>query len=215
MRHIPAVVLFLFLALAGKADSTYQITFKAFTAFGDPVAIRVVTLADPMHHRDLAAQCVNTICTGIPEGPYTYSVAIAQTGRTVEGSAVVYRTNQVVPVDVGTPTSDLDDSDFPTVTGKISHARDTSKIWIRLQQLYGDSSVAARIEKDGSFVLDQVRPGNWMLLVFRDGKLVHFEPLVCKMTGNAPLKINLTGTEPLVKAQNTTLQKNSSSSTGE
>lgn len=215
MRYIPAITLLFFLPLAGKADSTYQVTFKAFTAFGDPVAIRVVTLADPMHHRDLAAQCVNTICTGIPEGPYTYSVAIAATGRKVEGSAVVYRTNQVVPVDVGTPTSDLDDSDFPILTGKISHIRDTSRVWIRLQQLYGDGSVAARIEKDGSFVLDQVRPGNWMLLVFNDGKLVHFAPLVCKMTGNAPLKINLTGTEPLIKARNTAPPKKGSSFTGE
>lgn len=203
------------LPLAGWADSTYQITFKAFTAFGDPIAIRVVTLTDPMHHRELVAQCTEAVCTGIPEGPYTYSVAVAATGRTVEGSAVVYRTNQVVPVDVGTPTADLDDSDFPTLRGQISHVRDTSKLWIRLQQLYGDISAATKVNKDGSFVIDQVRPGNWMLLVFSDGKLVHFEPLVCKMTGNQPLKINLSGLEPLIKARNSNYQHRDGSFLGE
>jgi hypothetical protein len=202
MRHITTALLLSLLPLVGRADSTYQVSFKAFTAFGDPVSIRVLSLADPVHHRDLATQCVNTVCSGIPEGPYTYSVAVADTGRQVDGSAVVYRTNQVIPVDVGTPTTDLDDSEFPNISGTISHAGDTSKVWIRLQQLYGDSSVATKVAPNGSFQLDQVRPGNWMLLVFRDGKLVHFEPFVCKMSGNGPLKINLSGTEPLIKARN-------------
>jgi hypothetical protein len=215
MRLFQVVALLSLLPVAGWADSTYQITFKAFTAFGDPIAIRVVTLMDPMHHRELVAQCTDAVCTGIPEGPYTYSVAVAATGRTVEGSAVVYRTNQVVPVDVGTPTADLDDSDFPTLRGQISHVRDTSKLWIRLQQLYGDISAATKVSKDGSFVIDQVRPGNWMLLVFSDGKLVHFEPLVCKMTGNQPLKINISGLEPLIKARNTNHKHRDSSFLGE
>lgn len=202
MRHIRTALLLALLPLIGSADSTYQVSFKAFTAFGDPVSIRVLSLADPVHHRDLVTHCVDTVCSEIPEGPYTYSVTVGDTGRQVDGSAVVYRTNQVIPVDVGTPTTDLDDSEFPNISGTITHASDTSKVWIRLQQLYGDSSVATKVAPNGGFQLDQVRPGNWMLLVFREGKLVHFEPFVCKMSGNGPLKINLSGTEPLIKAHN-------------
>jgi hypothetical protein len=201
MRYIPVVLLFSLLPAAAPQDSSYQVSFRGFTAFGDPVAIRVVALADPLHQRDLAAHCSGAVCTGIPEGPYSYSVSIPETNRRVDGSAVIYRTNQVIPVDVGTPAGDLDDSDFPDLAGKVLHVADPSKVWIRLEQLYADGSVSARIEKDGSFQLDQVRPGNWMLLVFNDGKLVHFEPLVCKATGNAPVKIDLSLTEPPIKAR--------------
>ncbi len=200
MRHIPVVLLLSLLPVAARADS-YQVSFRAFTAFGDPVAIRVVSLADPLHQRDLAPHCSGAVCTDVPEGPYSYSVSIAETNRRVDGSAVIYRTNQVIPVDVGSAASDLDDSDFPDVAGKVLHVADPSKIWVRLEQLYADGSVSARIEKDGSFQLEQVRPGNWMLLVFIDGKLVHFEPFVCKTTGNPPVKIDLSLTEPLIKAR--------------
>jgi hypothetical protein len=190
----------LLLPAAARADS-YQVSFKAFTAFGDPVAIRVLALNDPMHQRDLASHCSGAVCSDVPEGPYSYSVSIADNNRRVDGSAVIYRTNQVIPVDVGTAASDLDDSDFPDLAGKVLHAADPSKVWVRLEQLYADSSVSAKIEKDGSFQLDQVRPGNWMLLVFVDGKLVRFEPLVCKTTGNPPIKIDLSLSEPLIKAR--------------
>jgi hypothetical protein len=201
MRNIPAIFLLPLLPLAARADSSYQVNFKAFTAFGDSVAIRVTSLADPLHHRDLAAHCSGAVCTDIPEGPYSFSVSIAETNRQVDGSAVIYRTNQVIPVDVGNAAGDLDDSDFPAVGGKILHAADPSKVWVRLEQLYGDSSVSAKIEKDGSFQLDEVRPGNWMLLVFVDGRLVHFAPFVCKITDNPPIKIDLALSGPSIKAR--------------
>jgi hypothetical protein len=143
------------------------------------------------------------VCTEIPEGPYTYSLLIDQTGRKVEGSAVVYRTNQVVSVDVGTEAGEMDDNSFPRITGKVVKAADPARVWIRLQQLYSDSSVSARIEKDGSFELDQVRPGNWMLLVFVDGKLLHFEPYTCKEKDNAPLTITVEQSEGMVKVRGT------------
>jgi hypothetical protein len=201
MRHIPAIFVLSVLPLAAQADSTHQVNFKAFTAFGDPVAIHVISLADPLHHRDLATRCSGAVCTDIPEGPYTYSVSLTETNRRVDGSAVIYRTNQVIAVDVGTVASDLDDSDFPDLLGKIVHAADPTKVWIRLEQFYGDTSVSAKIEKDGSFQLDQVRPGNWMLLVFVDGKLIHFAPLVCKTADNPPIKIDLSHNEPPVRAR--------------
>jgi hypothetical protein len=199
-------ILFLFLfiawaipAWAAEPSPVYQVTFKALTAFGDPVAAHVVTLADPLHHRDLASHCTATVCTEIPEGAYSYAITLDGTGRRVEGSAVVYRTNQVVAVDVGMPEADMDDAEFPTIVGKVTGAADTAKIWIRLQQLYSDASVSAHIEKSGSFRLDQVRPGNWMLLVFVDGKLAHFEPFTCKEKENPPLVLKLDDGKPLLK----------------
>jgi hypothetical protein len=96
---------------------------------------------------------------------------------------------------------DIDNFDFPTISGTVVNVSDSSKMWIRLEQLYADSSVSAAVRSDGSFQLDQVRPGNWMLLVFNDGKLVHFEPFICKMTGNLPLKIHVNGSKPLVQAR--------------
>ena len=184
---------------AGAAEPLHQVTFKALTAFGDPVAVHVVALADPLHHRDLASHCVGVVCSEIPEGAYSYTLTLDATGRKVDGSAVVYRTNQIVTVDIGLPESDMDDSDFPVIVGKITTVADSAKVWIRLQQLYSDVSVSAHIEKDGSFQLDQVRPGNWMLLVFVDGKLVHFEPFTCKEKANPPLLLKLEDTKPLMK----------------
>jgi hypothetical protein len=181
-------------------DPTYQVTFKAFTAFGEPVGAHVSVLADPLHRRDLISHCVGLICSEIPEGAYTYSILIDETGRKVDGSAVVYRTNQVVSVDVGTPAGDLDDSTFPKVTGKVLNASDPAKVWIRLQQLFSDASVSARLEQDGSFVLEQVRPGKWMLLVLVDGKLVHSEPFTCKEKDNPPITVRLRPEKPIVKA---------------
>ncbi len=185
--------------MAGAAEPTHQITFKALTAFGDTVAVHVVTLADPLHHRDLASHCAGVICSDIPEGAYSYAVTLDANSRRVEGSAVIYRTNQVVTVDIGTLETDLEDSDFPVITGKVLSAADPAKIWIRLQQLYADASVSAHPEKNGSFQLDQVRPGNWMLLVFVDGKLVHFEPFTCKEKDNPPVILKLEDTKPLMK----------------
>lgn len=180
------------MALVASAEApSYQIQFRAFTAFGDPIAVRVLALVNPVHHQEMSSHCVKTVCSGIPEGPYTFSVALEDTGRKVDGSAVIYRTNQVIPVDVGTAMQDIDNIDFPSISGTVVPARDASKMWVRLEQLYADSSVSAAVRSDGSFQLDQVRPGNWMLLVFNQGKLVHFEPFVCKMTGNTPLKIHV------------------------
>lgn len=158
---------------------------------------------------------MKTVCSGIPEGPYTFSVALEDTGRKVDGSAVIYRTNQIIPVDVGTATQDIDNLDFPTISGTVVNAPDTSKIWIRLEQLYADSSVSAEVQRDGSFQLDQVRPGNWMLLVFNEGKLVHFEPFVCKMTGNAPLKIHVNASESPVQVRKRRVKTQAAQFSGE
>src|ERR1700750_1295962 len=201
MLRLPLLLLLGFLSGVAYGDPVYQVTFNAVTAFGDTVPVHVVVLADPLHHRDLASHCAGGACKDIPEGPYSYTVTIDASGRKVEGSAVIYRKNQVIPVDVGTPVADMDDSAFPTIPGKIIHASDTSGVWIRLQQLYSDSSVSARVEADGNFQLDQVRPGNWMLLVLRGGTLVHFEPYTCKETGNAPLKLDLTQSQPIIKVR--------------
>lgn len=195
--------LLLFTCLQAFSEAAYQVTFKALTAFGNPVTAHVTALVDPLHRRDLAAHCAKLVCTDIPEGPYTYSLLIDATGRKVEGSAVIYRTNQVVSVDVGTAAGEMDDSAFPKITGRIMRAADPAKVWIRLQQLYSDASVSARIEKDGSFELDQVRPGKWMLLVFVEGKLVHFEPYTCKEKDNAPITITLESSEGIVKVRGT------------
>jgi hypothetical protein len=209
------VLFFVALAPLAEAQSSYRVQFRAFTAFGDPIAVHVLTLADPVHHQELSSHCVKTVCNGIPEGPYTFSVALEDTGRKVDGSAVIYRTNQIIPVDVGTATQDIDNLDFPTISGTIASVGDVSKMWIRLEQLYSDSSVSAAVQPDGSFRLEQVRPGNWMLLVFNEGKLVHFEPFVCKMTGNLPLKLHVKSGEPLVQARRRNGKNQAGQFTGE
>ena len=214
MRLLIAFVSIALLASA-EAQPSYRIQFRAFTAFGDPIAVRVITLADPVHHREFSSHCVKTVCSAIPEGPYTFSVALENTGRKVDGSAVIYRTNQIIPVDVGTAMRDIDNFDFPTISGTVVNVRDSSKMWIRLEQFYADSSVSAAVQRDGSFQLDQVRPGNWMLLVFSDGKLIHFEPFVCKMTGNTPLKIDVNSREPLVHAHKRNVNAPTAQFTGE
>lgn len=201
MRSALLFFLFCLSAPAAPPESVYQVTFKAVTAFGEPVGVHVTSLADPLHHRDLAARCAGVVCTQIPEGPYKYVVLIDETGRKVEGTAVVYRTNQIIVVDVGTPSSDTDESSFPTIVGKVVNAPDTGKVWIRLQQLYSDMSVSAGVEKNGTFKLDAVRPGNWMLLVFIEGKLVHFEPFTCHEKDNPPLKVNLQASRPLIQVK--------------
>jgi hypothetical protein len=179
---------------------TYQVTFKALTAFGEAVPIHVVALADPLHHRDLASHCDHAVCTDVPEGPYTYAVSIDSNGRKVEGSAVIYRKNQLVVIDVGLPGAEMDESSFPTIRGEVVGASEPAQVWIRLQPLYSDISVSARVNNDGSFQLDEVRPGNWMLLVFMDGVLVHYEPFRCKAEGNAPIRVNIHDAGSLIKA---------------
>jgi hypothetical protein len=202
MRPALFLLLFCLPALTAPPEPVHQVTFKAVTAFGEPVPVHVTSLADPLHHRDLAARCAGVVCTQIPEGPYRYSVLIDETGRKVEGTAVVYRTNQIIVVDVGTPASDTDEAAFPTITGTVVNAPDPAKVWIRLQQLYSDLSISAGVEKNGAFTLDEVRPGNWMLLVFIEGKLVHFEPFTCREKDNPPLRVNLEREKPLIQVKN-------------
>jgi len=201
MRPVLLLLLFSLAGLAAPPEPVYQVTFKAVTAFGEPVPVHVTSLADPLHHRDLAARCAGVVCSQIPEGPYKYAVLIDETGRKVDGTAVVYRTNQIIVVDVGTPASDTDESSFPTIVGTVVNAPDTAKVWVRLQQLYSDMSISAGVEKNGAFKLDEVRPGNWMLLVFIEGKLVHFEPFTCREKDNPPLRVNLEGSRPLIQVK--------------
>jgi hypothetical protein len=199
MRTTLLLLVFLLPGLAAPPEPVHRVTFKAVTAFGQPVPVHVTALSDPINHRELAAQCAGVVCDQIPEGPYRYAITIDETGRKVEGTAVVYRTNQIVVVDVGTPASDTDEASFPSIEGQVVNTPDPSKVWIRLQQLYSDMSVSASVEKSGTFKLDQVRPGNWMLLVFLEGKLVHFEPFTCRDQGNPPLRLNLKGVKPVMK----------------
>jgi hypothetical protein len=107
----------------------------------------------------------------------------------------------VVSIDVGTPAGEPDDSLFPKITGKVTNAQDPSKVWIRFQPLYSDTSVSTGVESNGHFQLDQLRPGNWMMLVLVDGKLVHFEPFTCKEKDNPPITVNLVATKPVIKVK--------------
>lgn len=191
---MPQSLQFLLFALVSwqlPAAPLFQVTFKAVTAFGDAVPMRVAGLGDPLHHRDLTPNCHLNICRDVPEGPYNYVVTLIGNERKVEGQAVVYRTNQVVLVDVGTREEDLDDSSFPNITGHLSGIPDSGDVWIRLQPLYSDTSVSARVNPDGTFKMDDVRPGKWMLLVFDNGRLVHFQPFTCQIKDNPPLHIHL------------------------
>jgi hypothetical protein len=181
-------------ALAATAP-VHQVSFRAVTAYGQPVQVRVVALSDVLRHRDIVTACHGSRCANVPEGPYSYTVLLPQYNRTVEGSAVIYRTNQVVLVDVGAPAADLDEKAFPRVKGRIIGATAiASRLWVRLQPLYSDTSISAAIDADGEFQLDDVRPGNWMLLVFDDGKLVHFKPYTCPPSNPPSITVDLTPT---------------------
>ena len=191
MPRLLKILPLLFASWQLSAETLYNVTFKAVTAFGDAVPMRVAGLGDPLHHRDLTPNCRLNVCKDVPEGPYNFVVSLNGTERKVEGQAVVYRTNQIVLVDVGTPEEDLDDSNYPNITGQFAGAPDSGDVWIRLQPLYSDTSVSARVNPDGSFKIDDVRPGNWMLLVFDNGRLVHFQPFTCQVKDNPPLRIRL------------------------
>jgi hypothetical protein len=175
----------------------HQVSFRAVTAYGQPVQARVVALSDVLRHRDMVNACTGSRCADLPEGPYSYTVLLPQYRRTVEGSAVIYRTNQIVLVDVGAPAADLDEKAFPRVKGRIVGAYNPSKLWVRLQPLYSDTSISAAVDADGEFQLDDVRPGNWMLLVFDDGKLVHFKPYTCPPSNPPSITVDLT---PMIEA---------------
>ena len=186
------------ISAAPASIPVHQVTFRAVTAYGQPVQARVVALSDVLRHRDLVSSCRASRCADLPQGPYSYTVLLPQYGRTVEGSAVIYRTNQVVLVDVGAPAADLDESAFPTVKGRIVGAGESaSRLWVRLQPLYSDTSISAAVNADGEFRLDQVRPGNWMLLVFDEGKLVHFKPYTCPPSNAPSIVVDLT---PMIEA---------------
>jgi len=191
-------VLLVYASAPAATLPVHQVTFRAVTAYGQPVQARIVALSDVLRHRDMASSCVGSRCADLPEGPYSYSVLLPQYRRTVEGSAVIYRTNQVVLVDVGAPAADLDESVFQRVKGRIVGASEkASRLWVRLQPLYSDTSISAAVDADGEFQLDDVRPGNWMLLVFDDGNLVHFKPYTCPPSNPPSITVDLT---PVIEA---------------
>ena len=126
------------LAFGLRADPVQTITFKVLTTFGDPVEAKLVSLV-AMHGKEISTNCQGLRCTNISEGAYSYSFVLASNQRKIDGNAVIYRTNQVVIVDVGTGPADLGDDDYPVVRGKVLHAgADASKLWVRLQPLYSE-----------------------------------------------------------------------------
>jgi hypothetical protein len=191
MHRFLCLSLFFLFGVAAPAETLYQVNFKAVTAWGEPLPLRVTALNDPVHHRDLAANCIGQVCKDLAQGAYTYSIVLSGNGRKLDGTAVIYRANQMVIVDAGNLGEDLDEATFQTVSGKIAGASDPSSLWVRLQPLYSDTPVSSRVNADGSFSIEDVRPGNWMLLVLSEGELLHFEPFRCQNGQNRPLSITL------------------------
>ena len=178
-------------ALPALAEPVYQVTFRVVTAFGQPVDATLSSLGDAIHHNDVTAKCHGLECSNLTEGPYGYVVTLGGNGRKVEGTTVVYRKNQVVVVDVGALDGEVDDASFVTVAGRITNAAPVTQVWVRLQAVFSDVSVSAAVSPDGSFELQNVRPGKWMLLVLRNSDVVFDQLYTCESPNPKPLKIVL------------------------
>lgn len=191
MGRCVVLVSMLLAALPAVPEPVYQVTFRVVTAFGRPVEATLTSLGDAIHHSDVTANCHGLECSNLTEGPYGYVVTLDGSGRKVEGTTVVYRKNQVVVVDVGAPEGEVDDESFVTVAGRITNAASTSELWVRLQALFSDVSVSAAVSPDGSFEIQNVRPGKWMLLVLHNSDVVFHQPYTCESPNPKPLTIAL------------------------
>jgi hypothetical protein len=191
MLRCALLVGMLLTGLPALAEPVYQVTFRVVTAFGQPVEAALSSLGDAIHHTDVTAKCHGLKCSNLTEGPYGYVVTLGGSGRKVEGTTVVYRKNQVVVVDVGALDGEVDDASFVTVAGRVTNASSASPLWVRLQALFSDVSVSAAVSPDGSFEIENVRPGKWMLLVLHNSDVVFHELYTCESPNPKPLKIVL------------------------
>jgi hypothetical protein len=174
------------------AEPTYQATFRVVTAFGQPVEAALSSLGDAIHHSDVTSKCHGLECSNLTEGPYAYSITLPGNGRKVEGTTVIYRKNQVVVVDIGALDGEVDDATFVTVAGHVTSGTSAAgRLWVRLQALFSDVSVSATVSRDGSFELENVRPGKWMLLVLDNSDVVFHEPYTCESPHPKPVNITL------------------------
>jgi hypothetical protein len=155
-----------------SAEFERIVRFDVVTAFGDPASYDLVALKERNSSKDILRNCSGVRCT-LPVGVYAYKVRRSETGDIVEGTVLIYQPDQVVTVDVGpTGGSAARDGEGYTIEGTIQPLPAGSPRWIRFQSPYSDWFAQVGVSSQGTFRVEHLPPGTWIVLLYRAGKII-------------------------------------------
>jgi hypothetical protein len=155
-----------------SAEFERVVKFEAVTAYGDPASYDLVAVRDRNLSKDMLTRCRGVRCT-LPVGVYAYKLRRSETGDIVEGTVLIYQPDQVVTVNVGPAAGAASrDGEGYTVEGTVQPFPAGSPRWIRFQSPYSDWFAQVSISSQGTFRVEHLPPGTWIVLLYRAGKIL-------------------------------------------
>ncbi len=79
---------------------------------------------------------------------------------------------------VGNTLGAIDFDGFDPVVGKVDPAPGLADMWVQFQESFGDKSIQAKVDADGSFRLYGAGIGRHIVHITRDGRLVYLESVL-------------------------------------
>ena len=86
------------------------------------------------------------------------------------------------------------------ISGQVRPHSSGQKRWVRIQGLYESSAYEVPMDEHGEFRLETYLRGNYLLLVFEDGRLLQTVPLVFRIGRESPAPIIIELPESVPKA---------------
>ena len=148
--------------------------FVSVDRFGHHLNYRLEKFVSFLGERDLISRCENLVCHDLPVGTYKYVLHNLETGDVVEDRALLTLRDQVIVVDAkARGRSAARENSGVTVVGRIDRLpADGSSGWVKLDGLFARFAIEAPLDPKNQFTLRGVPPGSYILLIFRNERLL-------------------------------------------
>lgn len=178
--------------------------------FGHALPYRIGRFTDHQTRRDYSSRFAEGRAHGIPFGEYFYqavrndftapsaqlsgNISIKQPRfwlTLVQPRTIAFFRGEEVDLGLSRPPGYV-------IRGRVAPApTGTDPIWIRMQSLYGDTSLESDVDSNGEFRIEEYLRGNFLLVVYRAGRVLAVRPV--SILGSAkpePIIVNLPAEPP-------------------
>jgi hypothetical protein len=187
-----------------KNEREAVVTFIVTDYFGKQLTYRCTSFKDNRSEADFAKRFDALVGKRIPYGRYHFVLSRVDvvsanselTGDITVNGPSIFRSlsHSGLVVSSGGHEGYIEFSRPPyAITGRITHSSDSARpLWVRLQPLYREFKLEAKVEANGEFRFDDYIIGACLLLVFDDKQLIATKQLVLQIPpSKEPIEVNL------------------------
>lgn len=186
--RILLIIHFVLTTIGAAVNRTGSLTFQVVDRFGKEVAYRMESCTDA-DGREFANSFLGLEASRLPFGTYTYTLirrdVVTSYGKIKGKTAVRHPQNAVVLVadptlEFGPEGSFAVDRAVPPdfVISEQINPMPKGPVWVRLQASFERTVAWAKVSPSGEFRIYEPLMGSFVLYVFKDGALIHLEPVV-------------------------------------